>query len=113
SVAELVLLYNVYLQHLRPAEHARLREVFERALEREPRSAEGWACLAILYSHEYALGANPLPDGHGRHRRAAERAVEIDPTSQTAWLSLPAVHLFARDASALRSAAERPASLNP
>jgi TolB-like protein/cytochrome c-type biogenesis protein CcmH/NrfG len=112
SVAELAIRHSVYLQHLRPEEHARLREAFEHALEREPQAAEGWACLAILYSHEHSLGSNPLPDSHGRHRRAAERSVEIDPGSQTAWLSLTAMHLFARDASALRAAVERTVSLN-
>jgi TolB-like protein len=113
SVAELVIRHYVYRQHLRPEDHARLREAFERALEREPRAAEGWACLANLYSHEHSLGLNPLPDTASRHRRAAERAVEIDPASQAAWLSLTAVHLFARDATAFRTAAERTVSLNP
>src|SRR5262249_8095170 len=74
TVAELVIRHNVYQQHLRPEEHARLREAFERALEREPRAAAGWACLALLYSHEYSLGSNPLPDAQGRHRRAAGKA---------------------------------------
>jgi TolB-like protein/Tfp pilus assembly protein PilF len=113
SVAELVVRFHAYTAQLRAAEHARLRDAFERALEREPRTADGWACLAILYGQEHSLGLNPLPDPLTRERRAAERAVELDPGSQQAWMALTRAHMFARDLPALRGAAERAVSINP
>ena len=85
------LRYHLYAESFDPREHARLRETFERALEREPRAAEGWACLALLYEHEHSFGFNPLPDSTSRERRAAERANELDPNSQQAWIALASV----------------------
>lgn len=113
SVPELVVRYHWYAESFDPREHARLREAFERALEREPRTAEGWACLALLYEHEHSSGFNALPDSIGRERRAAERANELDPNSQQGWIAMASVHCFARDREALKSAVERAAMINP
>jgi TolB-like protein/Tfp pilus assembly protein PilF len=113
TVRELVLRFHAYVEHLQADEHGRLRSGFERALEREPLVAEGWACLSDLYEHEHSQARNPLPDSLGRQRRAAERAVEIDPRSQRGWTAMAAVHTFARDLTALRAAVERAVSLNP
>ncbi len=113
SVAELVVRYHLYAESFDPREHARLRDAFERALEPEPRAAEGWACLALLYEHEHSFGFNPLPDSMSRERRAAERAKELDPNSQQAWIAMASVHCFARDREAVKSAVERAASINP
>jgi TolB-like protein len=100
NVAELVVRYFAYAEDFRPDEHAQLRAAFEQALEREPRVAEGWACLA-------------LPNTIQRQRRAAERAIALDPRSPHAWAAMVTVHLFARDLPGVRSAVERVASLNP
>lgn len=113
SVQELVIRFHVYTGQLRPGEHARLREAFERALEREPDVAEGWASLAYLYGQEHALGLNPQPDSRERERRAAERAVELDPQSPLAWTALARSHMFAHDATATRAAVDRALALNP
>ena len=113
NIAELVVRYYAYAEQFRPEEHARLRTGFERALEREPRSADGWALLAMLYHDEYALGLNPLPEPLSRLRQAAERAVESDPRSQHAWVALATSHLFARDLEALRGAVDRAIAINP
>src|SRR5262252_2417417 len=105
SASELVIRYHEYGQTLRTAEHGELRIALEQALEREPRAAEGWACLALLYEQEHSFGFNPLPDSRARERRAAQRAVEIDPGSQQAWVALASAHHFARDLPGLRAAA--------
>jgi serine/threonine protein kinase len=86
SVSEWILRYHSGLiQQAAVAEHAVVREGLERALEREPNHAEGWAVIADIYSWEYALRMNPLPDSLERARRAAQRAVDLDPTSQMGW----------------------------
>jgi TolB-like protein/Tfp pilus assembly protein PilF len=113
SVAELVIRYHLYAESFRPDEHLRLRDAIERALDKEPRAAEGWACLAMLCEHEHGFGLNRKPDPLVRQRRAAERAVELDPRSQMAWIAIASVHGFARDLEATKSAIERAVSINP
>ena len=113
TASELVIRYHEYGQTLRAAEHGHLRTALERALEREPREAEAWACLAFLYEQEHSFGFNPLPDSRARERRAAQRAVEIDPNSQQSWVALASAHQFARDLPGLLAAAARAVSINP
>jgi TolB-like protein/Tfp pilus assembly protein PilF/Flp pilus assembly protein TadD len=113
SVAELVVRYHAYTENFRADEHALLREAFERALEHEPRNAEGWGCLALLYHQEHGFGFNCLPGTLHRQRQAAERAIESDPHCQQAWMALLSVHVFSRDIEGLKTAAERAVSINP
>jgi TolB-like protein len=113
TVAELVLRYFGYVEQFRPEEHATLREALERLVQREPRAASAWACLAFLYEHEHSHGLNPLPDSAGRQRRAAERAVELDPVDQLAWVALAGALFVARERKGLRAAAERACAINP
>jgi serine/threonine protein kinase/tetratricopeptide (TPR) repeat protein len=113
TAMELVLRHYVYLEQLRPEEHARLREALERAVTVEPGDADAWAALSILYGQEDSLGFNPRADALERRRRAAERAVEVNPMSQRAWSAITWVHFFARDPTALRAAADRVIALNP
>jgi TolB-like protein/lipoprotein NlpI len=113
SVSELILRYHSYMQQAAPAEHAIVRAGLERALEREPNHAEGWAILAALYSFEYSLRMNPLPDSLERAQRAARRSVDIDPTSQMGWAELAEAYFFARDYTAFHPAADRAVALNP
>lgn len=113
SVGELVIRFFGYAQHFRPEEHRRLRAAFERALVREPGHAQGWACLALLYEHEYSQHLNPLPDSHRRCAEAADRSVELDPSCQSGWRAFAGLRFFERDLSGLRVAAERVVALNP
>jgi tetratricopeptide (TPR) repeat protein len=71
------------------------------------------AVIADIYSWEYALRMNPLPDSLERARRAAQRAVEIDPTSQMGWAGLAVAYFYARDYTAFHQAADRAVALNP
>jgi serine/threonine protein kinase/tetratricopeptide (TPR) repeat protein len=114
SVSEWILRYHSGLiQQAAVAEHAVVREGLERALEREPNHAEGWAVIADIYSWEYALRMNPLPDSLDRARRAAQRAVDLDPTSQMGWAELAVAYFYARDYTAFHQAADRAVALNP
>ncbi len=114
SVSELIVRFHSgYMQQFVPAEHALLRAALERALEREPNHAEGWAVLSSLYTFEYSESTNPLPDPLERAQRAARRAVDIDPTSQMGWGELATAHFFARDFTAFHPAADRAVALNP
>ena len=113
STSELVLRFFAWSQQVNPEEHARLRAGFERALEREPNHANGWATLSGLYNHEYTLGLNPLERPMERAREAAWRAVNLDQACQMGWQQLADEYFFERDFAAFRPAAERAISLNP
>jgi TolB-like protein len=113
TLDELVLRFFVFSEQFKPDEHARLRAAFERALERVPDHALGWAALASLYEKEHSLRLNPQPEPIERSRRAAERAVELDPGCQYGWCQLAAARHFSRDRAGLRVAAERAIALNP
>jgi serine/threonine protein kinase/tetratricopeptide (TPR) repeat protein len=113
TVSQLVLRFFAYLQNFRPEEHARLREGFERALQREPLHANGWACLSGIYSHEYGYLMNPLPNSLDRTRQTAERSIGIDPLCQDGWRQMMIANAYARDLAGLRAAAERTIALNP
>ena len=113
SVSELIVRYHGFVQQTAPAGHAILREGLERALKSEPNHAEGWATLASLYSFEYSLRMNPLPDSLDRAQRAARHAVDIDPACQMGWAELAGAYYFAKDYTAFHPAADRAVALNP
>jgi TolB-like protein/cytochrome c-type biogenesis protein CcmH/NrfG len=113
TVDELVVRFHAWTAHLQSDEHARLRTALERALELEPKNAEGWACLAQLYGQEHTMQANQLPDSLNRERQATQRAVDLNPQSPWAWLALGRSHLFLRDLTAARGALDRAVGLNP
>ena len=102
-----------YRRSVTPGAHARLREGLERFLEREPKHADVWACLALVYLDEFTFGFNVRPDALGRTLAAARRSVKIDRTCQGGNLMLANVHFFRRDIAAFRTAAEETIALNP
>jgi len=102
-----------YRQLLTPEEHARMREGLERFVEREPKHAEPWACLAQLYVDEFVFKFNQRPDSLDRALVAARRSVDLNRTFQYGYQMLAQVHFFRRDIPAFRTAAEKAMSLNP
>jgi adenylate cyclase len=110
---ELVLRYFAYMETIQPTEHARLREAFEKALEREPSHALGWAHLSFLYQQEHSHGMNTRPEPLERCARAAARSIEVDPTCQAGWEATATARFFDRDLTGLRVAADRVIALNP
>jgi tetratricopeptide (TPR) repeat protein len=113
SVTELVLRYFAYTVQLNPVEHGRLRDVFERALAREPDHALGWACLALLLENEYTFGFNLRDRARELGLKAAQRAMDLDASCQAAWRAMAAFHFFDRDLAGLRLAADRTIAINP
>jgi TolB-like protein len=110
---ELVMRFFGYAHHFRPDEHRVLRDAFPRALVKEPGHALGWACLAILYEHEYTQRLDAAPETRARCAEAGQRSIELDATCQTGWRVLAGLRFFARDLNGLRVAVERSVSLNP
>jgi TolB-like protein len=94
-------------------EHAELRAALESYVAIHPDDADIWAELSHLYSHEYWLGFNPLPDPVARAERAARRAIELDTAHQLGWQRLAMTAQCLRDEHGLAEAAERAIAINP
>ncbi|HMD30562.1 MAG TPA: protein kinase [Candidatus Acidoferrales bacterium] len=105
--------YFAYREQITPGAHAELRSRVERALERNDRQSELWACLAQIYVDEYAFGFRGDANSLDRALAAARRAVELDRANQFALVALAQVHFFRRDLAAFSPAAERAMALNP
>jgi TolB-like protein len=69
-------------ERMTPHEHARVRTILERAVERAPDGSDCWAMLATVYTDEYMFGFNVKPDPLGRAQAAARRAVELSPSGR-------------------------------
>ena len=83
------------------------RTALEHAVELEPRYADAWACLAVLYLDEDRHEFNRRPDALDRALEAARRAVDADPANQLANYALAQAYYYRRDLGAFRPAAER------
>jgi adenylate cyclase len=102
-----------YHFRLTPDEHAKARDVLERAVERAPANADCWAMLSWVYAHEHAHGFNPLPGSLDRAIVAARRAVDLAPSNHLAYQALAVVLFFRKETAGCLSAAERSLALNP
>ncbi len=105
--------YFAYREQITPASYAALKSRLERALERNDRQSEVWACLAQIYVDEYAFGFASDATSLDRALAAARRAVELDRANQFAMVALAQVHFFRQDLAAFGPAAERAMALNP
>src|SRR6266542_3135166 len=113
SPHEAVLSAFGYMERVTPEEHARVRQILERAVSIAPNQSDAWAMLANLYWEEHAHGLNPQPDPLGRALAAARRAVASAPSNHLAHYALACTLFFQKDFLAFRSAAERAIELNP
>ena len=105
--------YWAYHRQHATREHGLLRDVVERATERQPGAAPLWAALAHLYWHEHGFGFNVRPDALVRARQAATRALDLDPLIQHAWEGLATIYFFEHDREAFTHAIDRVLTLNP
>ena len=112
TASDWVLRQYRYRQLLTPEEHAKVRDGLERFVEREPKHAAPWACLAQLYVDEFVFKFNPRLDSLDRALTAARRSVDLDRTFQYGNQLLAQVHFFRRDVAAFRTTAEQAMSLN-
>jgi len=111
--AEWQFQYFAYREQITPAAHAALKSRLERALERDDRQSDLYACLAQVYVDEYAFGFGNDATSLDRALAAARRAVELDRANQFALVALAQTHFFRQDLAAFGPAAERAMALNP
>jgi TolB-like protein/tetratricopeptide (TPR) repeat protein len=110
---EAVLRSFAHFPRLSVEEHAAARAGLERAVQRAPAYADGWAMLSMLVREEYTHGFNVRPDPLGRAHAAARRAVEAAPSNHLAYHALASAQFFRREIPAFRNSAERAIALNP
>ena len=114
TAAEWQFQYFAYREQITPSTHAALKSRLKRAVERDDRQSDLWACLAQIYVDEYAFGF-PGNDETSLDRSlaAARRGVELDRANQFAMVALAQTHFFRQDLAAFGPAAERAMALNP
>ncbi len=105
--------YFAYREQITPSAYAELKSRLERAVERDGRQSDLWACLAQIFVDEYAFGFGTDPAALDRALAAARRAVELDRANQFALVSLAQTHFFRQDLAAFGPTAERAMALNP
>jgi len=110
---EAVLRSFSFLQRISPAEHATVRRILERAVERDPNQADAWAMLAFMYDTEFADEYNPRPNPLERAMAAAQRAVDLAPTHALGYYALAFTYFFRKDNAGFRAAVEQAIGLNP
>ncbi len=109
------LLASEYWRHPTPEQHARVRNLLERAVQIDPDYAGAWGMLAIVYGDEVRGGFNVQPDPPPLYRAlaAAEESVRLDPLNATGQhaLFLTRYHLGRFDE--FRDAAAKALKANP
>ena len=96
-----------------PADHARGRDLLEKAVELDPNYAQAHAHLANAYVNEFVFGFNPRPDPLGRATAEAKRAVELDPSYAFAHYILSRCYYYGGDDTLFEAEAETALALNP
>jgi hypothetical protein len=105
--------HRYYASNHTPAEHARVRDGLEMAVESDPNYADAWAWLAAMYRDEYRYDWNLRAKPLERMEAAALRALELQPNNQEGHLILADVHYFRHDLDGFFTQAERTLSINP
>ena len=82
-------------------------------MEQDPRQADAWAMLAIMYDTEFADEYNPRPNPLERAMAAAQRAVDLAPTHALGYYALAFTYFFRKDNAGFRAAVEQAVALNP
>jgi TolB-like protein len=111
-----VLKYYAYRRALDPAAHTDTLACFRSAVTREPRFADAWGGLALLYLDEYAFGYDPQDDLHGpldRAHEAARTGLDIDGDNYFANLALARVRFFKGDLKGFARSADKVLTLQP
>jgi adenylate cyclase len=113
SGLECVLLAYRYFETISGDDHLRARDCLEGIVAGEPNYADAWGWLAILYSHESAVGYNAKEGSLDRALNAGQNAIEIDAGSQMAWEGLAAARFFRHEYEEFDTAARRALTINP
>ncbi|NKB48179.1 MAG: hypothetical protein GKS02_02325 [Alphaproteobacteria bacterium] len=110
---ECVLQARRFTVLLNEDEHAKARDLLERAIALDPGYSQAHALLANIYLAEYRMGFNPQPDSISRALRMGQRAVELDPQNAYARCWLAIIHYFRHETERFEAEAQRALSLNP
>jgi adenylate cyclase len=102
-----------YRDTVSAADHLRVRDALEHAVDLAPRYADAWAWLAATYRDERYFRYNPRPNSVTRAETAARKAINLDPENHEANLVLAQVHFLNGNAEAFRAQADKTISLNP
>ncbi len=111
-----VLKYYAYRRTANAVAHGDTLQCFEHAVEREPKFADAWAGLSLLYLDEYAFGYNHQPAAMSsldRAREAARTALDIDGDSLLGNLALARVRFFSGDFEGFERSTARLTTLGP
>lgn len=104
-----------YLSSPTPAEHAKLRDEFERLLGDRPLGAAANAMLARIYCDSETYRFNKRESDNALFQKSlvtAQAAVSQNPTSSFAWRVLASIRYELRELERARAAAKRATELN-
>jgi tetratricopeptide (TPR) repeat protein len=111
-----VLKFRYYRHTFAAVDHATAVACFRDAVVREPKLADAWGGLALLYLDEWLYGYSPQPDPDDALTRAGEAArtaLDIDGDNRLANLAIARVRLSNGDIEGFRRAADRLLELRP
>jgi len=108
-----VLRARRYTGTLDPRIHAEARDLLERAVERDPLSADAHALLANVYLGEHRFDMNKRPNPVGRALTHALAATRLDPENAYARCWLAIVHFFQNENDKFEAEASLAVQLNP
>jgi adenylate cyclase len=98
---------------IKPESHRRARELFLKAIEVEPNSADGYIWLARTEAGLAAYGWSDKPDQHLRDGMSASlRAVEVDERNPYSHYSVAVTHAFGGEFAKAVQAARRAVTLS-
>jgi adenylate cyclase len=108
-----VLRARRYTTTLDGKEHARARDLLEKAVELDTSYADAYALLANVYLAEHRFNVNPQPDPIERAFTRVKKAVELDPQNAYARCWLAITYFFRHENESFRQEAQRALALNP
>lgn len=111
-----LLKYYYYRRTIDPTLHGEALECFELAVMREPKFADAWAGLGLLYLDEHGFGYSPQREATDPLVRAGEAtrtAMDIDGQSYLANLAMARLRFFSGDLEGFERSAERVLMLDP
>jgi adenylate cyclase len=110
---DLVLQARPLLHDLSAPNHAKARDLLERAVKLDENYARAHAELAWIYLDEYRHKFNSRPNPMERALAAAQRAVELAPNDGFARWRLAKIHYYHRDFTQFDAEMQRALVLNP
>ena len=102
-----------YLYRFTKEANARARQMFERAIELDPKYAAAYAALSLTYSNEWILQLSQDPQALERAFELAQKVVILDDSLPLAHRTMGVVYLWKKQYEQAIAAGERSISLDP